>query len=485
MECRKAGIRQLFLRMFHIGCIGFGGGNALIPVMHKALVEDGKLVSSQDFEEDVVVASITPGALPVEIAGGIGSRLAGWQGMLLGAGGMALPGVLLTVVGLSWIAELDSAVRLQVEFVTLGILAFIACLLMDYLATTVRRASSNRARYGILAIIAIVFLLTGGKTMYRFLGLTQTPFFGIATVHVFVLAFFLILYLHNSSSGFRRFVGAVLCLVYALSVGRNDFLQIWPWAYVSGGLMLCLAVYGFLGGIRVHAQIKLDGARTAREILALLLGTFLAAIPAMAVVEETLLYLRNGMASSLISFGGGDAYLTVADGLFVDTGLISEDAFFGMIVPLVNLLPGSILCKTLSAIGYVIGYQQGGILPALLVATAGFLCSLAASCGVFSLVRCIYLSFGEWEIFRAIRRLIRPIVSGLMLTVILALAYQARKLGLNEGMGWFPVGLMAVLFACDSYLYFERKMSHVKLLVFSVAVSVFCCNGIALGAVAR
>ncbi|MBQ5370000.1 MAG: chromate transporter, partial [Bacteroidaceae bacterium] len=46
-----------------------------------------------EYEEDVVVASITPGALPVEIASGIGRRLFGWKGLLAGSIGMALPGV--------------------------------------------------------------------------------------------------------------------------------------------------------------------------------------------------------------------------------------------------------------------------------------------------------------------------------------------------------------------------------------------------------
>ena len=60
--------------MFRVGLIGFGGGNALIPILEQAAVEEQKLVNQEEYEEDVVVASITPGALPVEIAGGIGRR---------------------------------------------------------------------------------------------------------------------------------------------------------------------------------------------------------------------------------------------------------------------------------------------------------------------------------------------------------------------------------------------------------------------------
>ena len=37
------------------------------------MVEEEKLITAEEFEEDILVANITPGALPVEIAGGIGN----------------------------------------------------------------------------------------------------------------------------------------------------------------------------------------------------------------------------------------------------------------------------------------------------------------------------------------------------------------------------------------------------------------------------
>lgn len=87
--------------MLRIGAIGFGGGNALIPVIEAEVVQRGRLVSKRDYEEDVIAACITPGALPVEIAAGIGQRIGGFPGMLLAASMMALPGALLTVLILS------------------------------------------------------------------------------------------------------------------------------------------------------------------------------------------------------------------------------------------------------------------------------------------------------------------------------------------------------------------------------------------------
>jgi chromate transporter len=130
-----------------------------------------------------------------------------------------------------------------------------------------------------------------------------------------------------------------------------------------------------------------------------------------------------------MSFGGGDAYLTVAEGLFVSTELVTEDAFFGTIIPLVNLLPGSILCKALSGIGYWIGFtESNSILGGYIVAALGFACSFAASCGIVSIVGCLYRGMGELPIFQAMKQWLRPGVSGLMINVILTLLRQCCEI---------------------------------------------------------
>ncbi|MEI3279984.1 MAG: hypothetical protein V8R46_04070 [Eubacterium ramulus] len=64
------------------------------------------------------------------------------------------------------------------------------------------------------------------------------------------------------------------------------------------------------------------------------------------------------MISAVISFGGGDAYLAVANGMFVNTGMIGYDDFYSKIASVANGLPGSILCKILAGVGYIFGCQS-------------------------------------------------------------------------------------------------------------------------------
>ena len=71
---------SMTMTMLKIGFIGFGGGSALIPVIEDEVVEKDKIVSEEEFNDDVMIASITPGALPVEVATGIGRQASGLKG---------------------------------------------------------------------------------------------------------------------------------------------------------------------------------------------------------------------------------------------------------------------------------------------------------------------------------------------------------------------------------------------------------------------
>ena len=479
MEQNKKSKFLLFTSMVKIGCLGFGGGNALIPLMHQELVEKNKVVNSEEFEEDVVVASITPGALPVEIAGGVGSRIGSWLGMLLGSVGMALPGLLLTLLLLVFLSGLNEDVVRQIGFLTVGISAFIVCLLMDYVVKTINQASQSQSVKVTAIVIFAVFCLTCEKTLYRILEINMTPFFGIATIHVFMLAFFLVFYLYNKKKFVHYIVSIILCSIYVFCVGKSKIIVNQDYFYAVATLMLVLSVYDGITNNISHISLfqKSNANETKKELFALVACVILSAIPAMLITNQTLMYLSNGMFSSLISFGGGDAYLTVADGLFVDTALITEDEFYGVIVPIVNLLPGSILCKTLSAIGYYIGYHNANMISeALLVALSGFCVSIAASCGVFAVIKYLYENLQQLEIFQIIRKIIRPIVSGLLLTVILSLIYQSRKMGIAQDMGWYSVIIMIGLSAINCWLYFIKKASNIIILTISIVMSMALCN---------
>jgi chromate transporter len=107
--------------------------------------------------------------------------------------------------------------------------------------------------------------------------------------------------------------------------------------------------------LRAH-RASLSGRKNLlyflKEVLVWLLLLAVCSLPALLLTEDTPLYLMRGFFSSIISFGGGDAYLSVADGLFVSSGMVTYQEFYSLLVPVANVLPGSILSKILTGVGY-------------------------------------------------------------------------------------------------------------------------------------
>lgn len=470
---------RLVSSMMKIGLIGFGGGNALIPVIAQKAVQEEKLLTQEEYEKDIVVASITPGALPVELAGGIGRRTLGGGGMLLGAFSMAFPGVLLTLLALSSMETISGPLMHQISFLALGVSAFIACLLSDYVMQSFRMAVKQDTIKETVLIFSLVVLLTCEKNLYRILGVDASPVFGLATSYIFAMAFFLVFFTQGKLTLWKGLVAFGLCAAYIASVGKGRLLAGEMARDAVELTMIALSLWGAWRNLRWSQFAQAFNFRGFLVDLAWLTAALFAAFFAacwIVPLDALTLYLENGVLSSLMSFGGGDAYLTVADGLFVNTGLVTEEDFYGRLVPLVNLLPGSILCKTLSGIGYYIGFNAGGALTGWIAAATGFAASLFASCGIFSFVGSLYGGVERLEIFRLIRRWIRPIVSGLMVTVILSLVYQSCKLGMSMGHRSLTAGTMAALYGLGMYLIYRRGMKNGRAVALLASLAAMFCN---------
>ncbi|MGC4151597.1 MAG: chromate transporter, partial [Propionicimonas sp.] len=79
---QRPGVSGLLRGLLTAGLIGFGGGSALIPVIERQLVLKRPLLDEHTYLRHTVVANVTPGALPVKLAGFAGATVRG--------GGLAL-----------------------------------------------------------------------------------------------------------------------------------------------------------------------------------------------------------------------------------------------------------------------------------------------------------------------------------------------------------------------------------------------------------
>ena len=421
-------ILELTKTMFKIGCIGFGGGSALIPVLEREAVSKRSMVSKEEFDKNVVVASITPGALPVEIASGIGLSCASYPGMVLGAMAMALPGAIATILLLSMFSGMEASVLQIVKYIAIPVSIYIIFMLLLYIKKAIHmgdKASSGIEKLSYVAVVLLVFVLNAGKEIDKLTGIDILMFFDLSSIDILGMAFFVIFFLSSRTNVWKSALAAIICIAYSICAGKNNI----DYPVIEYGLVIVMIILGGYGVVSSLARDKttwnIDWKRVGKclAVWSLLLAVMIA--PALFVCEEAQGYMGNGLLSSLMSFGGGDAYLSVADGLFVQSGMISEMLFYGQLVIIVNVLPCSILCKTLSGVGYIIGYSlTGSVWVAIAMALAGFGVSVFGSCSIS--ISCLHLYSGlqDLSVFKNVSKWIRTIIGGTLLSICLSMIAQ-------------------------------------------------------------
>ncbi|MDO5521649.1 MAG: chromate transporter [bacterium] len=419
----KRGKIQAIMSSFKIGCIGFGGGSILIPVIEKEVVENHNLLSEEELNKDIVVASITPGALPVEIASAVGRRAGGISGMVLAAMAMALPGALLMVVLLSMITGSSEGILVQIQYIAMGINCFIAFLLTQYVAGAIKVCKKEKRLGAGVLIMLLVVAVTCGKELYGVLGIKRTPIFDVSTLNVLGVTFFIIFYTQGKAEKRRLLLAGIVSMLHLFCVGKASLIDN---MYIKNSVvivMVALSSYGLLCSLKEKSiKVSWPYRQMTKEMGTCLGMVLLCSLPALCMVENTVFYIGKALASTMLSFGGGDAYLTIAESMFVSDSMVSSDQFYSQLVPIANALPGSILCKMLSGIGYYIGYNQTGTrLGGWLVSICGFGCSVMASCGVFTIICHVYEFFEEVSILELLKKWIRIIISGLLVSIALSL----------------------------------------------------------------
>lgn len=475
----KKRFATLILTMLKIGCIGFGGGSALIPVLQKEAVQDKKFVTEEELDSDIVAASITPGALPVEIAAGIGKRTYGTSGMFASAAAMAFPGAFLTTLFLIFSAMVGEKLTTQISFASVGITAYIIVILGQYIWATLKKAQNKRGGMIPAAIVMLlVWMFNGEDNFFKLCGITDTPIFGVSTIEIFVVAFFVIICTGGNFKSWWTVISAVLSMLFLLTIGDSHIINSPIFArvlvLVMTGVVLVRLCMNF--HTKEHVQGR-EIREIALEVLLWIGFLIILSLPIWIMEPDSVLFTGEGLLSAIMSFGGGDAYLSVAQGLFVDSGMITSDEFYAGVVPMANILPGSILCKVLSGIGYLWGANRTGTLwGGIAAALAGFAAATAASCAVFGIARILYDKWKKMEMIQAMNHLIRPIVSGLLISVGVSLYGTNCVLEDNAGWGWGSIAIL-MLVIIDVILVMQRKKVHtVWQVLTSIAISLLACN---------
>lgn len=475
---------RLAATIMGIGFIGFGGGSALIPVLEENLVRRRRFITEDEFNRDVVIASITPGALPVEIAAGVGKQAHGAAGMVTAASAISLPGVLLTVIAVAVLSQFGDGIIRQVGFLSIGALAYILCVLARYAHTVIFKAKTNRLALLNALIALVVFALVGESAFVKLTGLAGIlPSVHLGIIDVMAVTFFLVFWTQGRLTARRVIPGLAVAALYLLAADGAFGLGATPLAPVMATLMALGAIAGVRGQLSGPSPLR-DTARlrTLGAELAAAAGLLLVlSIPALLLYSGTPAFVGRGVLSALASFGGGDAYLALADGLFVTAGFVLYVDFYNQLVPVANALPGSILCKVLAGMGFFAGYRAtGDVAVGLAVALAGFSCSIALSSATFSVADFLYNGLERCRSFALLQKAICPIIVGLMGSVALNLIRSCSTVTVGAAPLWFAPALCLALAAVNLLVMRKTGNRALPMVLGMAGISCAVCNVLAV-----
>lgn len=379
--------------MLKVGSIGFGGGSALIPVMERELVNERGGLSDQAFTQDTVIASITPGALPVKLAALSGARLGGAGLAIASAVIVALPGAVLTVGLLAFFAALGPGGVHVVELASLGVTAFILFLLGHYVVKVIR--PGGRWRLSAVLIALCAFLLTG---LDGTVGLVAVVIGSAGPPRLPVL----------SALGLVVLALLVVAIVTAIQRARSGPPAPSTAEITSGSRRFFVTATAF-GIITVGAVLGGSVVPGGEPFAALV------------------------AASTVSSFGGGEAYVGVADGFFVAPGIVDDLEFYAQIVPVANALPGPILVKVAAGMGFMVGSESAGLALGLALAAVALLASVAACSGIAVAVLGGYAKASRSRFVGNVAAVILPVVCGLLASTAVSMLHASVMIGAGSG----------------------------------------------------
>ena len=89
---------QLIWAFLKIGVLGFGGGQAMIPLIEKEAVETYHWFTVAEFTDSIAFGNTLPGPIATKMAAAIGYKAGGVFGAMLSLAAMILPSIIVMIL---------------------------------------------------------------------------------------------------------------------------------------------------------------------------------------------------------------------------------------------------------------------------------------------------------------------------------------------------------------------------------------------------
>lgn len=141
---------QLFLSFLKIGAFTFGGGYAMIPLIHRETVDKHGFITDDEMLEMIAISESTPGPISINTATFVGYRVDGYKGAAAATLGAVLPSLVIIMI-LSFFLRRFMDLK-AVRYAFYGIRAGVAALVAGAFVNMTRRCPKNILSYAFMAL---------------------------------------------------------------------------------------------------------------------------------------------------------------------------------------------------------------------------------------------------------------------------------------------------------------------------------------------
>jgi chromate transporter len=120
---------ELFLTFVKLGCITFGGGYAMLPVLERELIRKRGWTNMDEVMDYYTLAQVTPGIIAVNVSTFIGYKRKGPLGGIIATIGFILPGIILVTLIAVFLKSFAGIPAVKHAFV--GIRVAVGALILD------------------------------------------------------------------------------------------------------------------------------------------------------------------------------------------------------------------------------------------------------------------------------------------------------------------------------------------------------------------
>lgn len=168
------GLWKIFIAFCKVGIFAFGGGQSIIPIMEKEVVQTQGWMKVSEFADLLALGNGLPGPIATKMATAIGFKMSGWIGSFVALGGLLFPSTVMMMIVILFFMSYKDSPRLQ-SFLR-GVRPAVVALLVA-VAYDVGKSSVVSVPTALLSIATLALIIFA--KLHPALGLLLSGFIGL------------------------------------------------------------------------------------------------------------------------------------------------------------------------------------------------------------------------------------------------------------------------------------------------------------------